>query len=436
MLDDLRTLIREGPAIDRAARVLLCALPVLFVAGPSAADVALIGVALLFLARAYVGDAWQWLRTPWVALALGLWLYLIVISAAGGDWDALRTRALPFVRFIVFGAALHHWLFLDAAVRRVFLACLAAVVAFVAVDALIQFYAGRDIFGHPYENLRLSGPFGRNAVGAFLSRVGFPLLGLAFGWAAAARHPGSWAAAIAATLALGLTITLSGERGNLIMFGFGLFVLLMLLPGRRRFVLTAGVAAALVIGGTFLLSPNVFERHIGHTRADLEDFWDNRLGVLLMRGFEVWQESPVVGVGLKNFRNYCVNDDLRPIGPPENWCFMHPHQIYNEWLAETGLIGFAGFVALVALWARELVPGLRSRQADYALAAGACTAVLIFLWPLRPSMSFFSTWNAVLFWTMLGLALAVCAPRPLTQRPAKRSGRESWLRSLVATKGL
>jgi hypothetical protein len=26
-------------------------------------------------------------------------------------------------------------------------------------------------------------------------------------------------------------------------------------------------------------------------------------------------------------------------------------------------------------------------------------------------MSFFSNWNAILFWLMLGLALALCAPR-------------------------
>lgn len=416
MLDDVRVLAAEGPIVDRIARVLLCALPVLFVVGPSAADVALIGVAILFLVRAHARDSWQWLRTPWVVAALALWLYLIAISAGAGSWDTLASRALPFVRFVVFGAALQHWLFLDPRTRRVFLACLAAVVAFVVVDSLIQFYVGRDLFGRPYEDLRLSGPFDRNAVGAFLSRVSFVLLGLAFGWAAAAGRPLPMALAIAATLAVGLTVTLSGERGNLIMFGFGLFVLLVLLPGRRRFLLTAGAAAALVVGGAFLVSPNVFERHVGHTVADLEGFWDNRLGVLFMRGFEVWQESPIVGVGLKNFRNYCVNDDLRPIGPPENWCFMHPHQIYNEWLAETGSIGFAGFIALVALWVRELIPGLRSARADYALAAGACVAVLIFLWPLRPSMSFFSTWNAVLFWTMLGLALAVCAPRPLPER--------------------
>jgi hypothetical protein len=45
-------------------------------------------------------------------------------------------------------------------------------------------------------------------------------------------------------------------------------------------------------------------------------------------------------------------------------------------------------------------------------------ALLVFLWPLRSSMSFFSNWNAILFWLMLGLALAICAPPDAARRRA------------------
>ena len=46
-------------------------------------------------------------------------------------------------------------------------------------------------------------------------------------------------------------------------------------------------------------------------------------------------------------------------------------------------------------------------------------ALLVFLWPLRSSMSFFSNWNAILFWLMLGLALALCAPHGAVRRRAE-----------------
>ena len=71
---------------------------------------------------------------------------------------------------------------------------------------------------------------------------------------------------------------------------------------------------------------------------------------------------------------------------------------------------------LVWLWGRDLIPGLRRIDpADYPIAVGALAALIVFLWPLRASMSFFSNWNATLFWLMLGLALALCAPRPQRQ---------------------
>ena len=151
---------------------------------------------------------------------------------------------------------------------------------------------------------------------------------------------------------------------------------------------------------------------VGHTTYDLTDFWERRVGELFLRGFEVWGQAPVFGVGLKNFRTHCENADFSATGRVDQRCYTHPHHLYNEWLAETGVVGLAAFVLLVALWAKELVPRLDRRRADHALGVGAFVALAVFLWPLRPSMSFFSNWNGILFWTMLGLALAVLAPRP------------------------
>ena len=80
----------------------------------------------------------------------------------------------------------------------------------------------------------------------------------------------------------------------------------------------------------------------------------------------------MIGIGLRNFRHRCANQHFKPLGPVEDRCYTHPHQIYLEWLVETGAIGFLGFLALIALWGRDLIRGLRTVDArDYPIAVGA-----------------------------------------------------------------
>ena len=96
--------------LEALGRFLICALPVLFLIGRAPADIALSLIALLLLLRSAWHQEWAWLKTPWVAVGLALWLYLIGASAFANDVGAAYSRALPFGRFVLFGAALQHWL--------------------------------------------------------------------------------------------------------------------------------------------------------------------------------------------------------------------------------------------------------------------------------------------------------------------------------------
>ena len=133
----------------------------------------------------------------------------------------------------------------------------------------------------------------------------------------------------------------------------------LLLRELRLPLLLAGGVALVLVAGTVAQSPDLTKRLIGHTAYDLDDFWAKRYGELFRRSVTIWQTEPVTGVGLKNFRRICVNDHYKPWGPVEDRCYTHPHHIYLEWLVESGAVGFAGFLALLVLWGRDLVSGLR-----------------------------------------------------------------------------
>lgn len=413
-LNDRTSTGRLGDWLGGAARLLLFALPVLFVIGRSAADIALILIGLLFLLESLRTQGWGWLRTPWVTLALGLWLYLILISPLSNDPGAALDRALPFVRFIVFAAALQHWLLIDPAVQRRFLQVLGAVVAFVVLDSLFQFATGFDVFGHPYADLRLTGPFGDNVPGTFLAKTSLPVLGMVLAWGLARGTGGArWLVALLAGV-LAVTIALTGERMALLTFCLGLAFAALFTSGMRTFLLAGGLVAVLAIGGGLTLNGDLRARLVDATVADLDGFWGGRYGHIFVRSFRLWQAEPVFGVGLKQFRDRCENPDFRFHGPIEKRCFSHPHNIWLEWLVEAGGIAFLAFLGLIGLWIRELATPF-TRWAAPPLAASASAAVLVFLWPLQSTMSFFTNWNAILFWLTLGLALAACRPRGLAR---------------------
>jgi O-antigen ligase len=335
-----------------------------------------------------------------------------VASAFATDSAGAYSRALPFGRFILFGAALQHWLLVEPKTRRTLLLVLGAVLAFVALDTLLQFATGRDLFGHGYEAKRLTGPFGDKVPGTFLAKTCFPVLGLALALTAAWQRRWRFALTLGLIMLLAVTVAVTGERIALLSLGLGLLVFVLLLRDLRRPLLLAGTAAALLVAVTVAASPDLRARLFGHTAYDLQDFWGKRYGELFLRSVKVWQDAPLIGIGLRNFRLECANDHFLARGPVEDRCYTHPHHIYLEWLVESGVVGFAGFLLMLALWGRDVVLGLpRLGPEDYPIAVGALAALIVFLWPLRASMSFFSNWNATLFWLMLGIALALCAPR-------------------------
>ncbi|MGI9498425.1 MAG: O-antigen ligase family protein [Geminicoccaceae bacterium] len=393
--------------IDRLARGLLFALPILFIVGRAPADITVSLIGLLFLARSALGLGWAWLRIPWIAAALVFWGYLLMASIlAISPGDSLG-RALPFLRFILFAVALQHWLLVERQAIRLFLTTLALAVGFVLIDCLYQYATGADIFGKTAEgNFRLSGPFNNDVAGTFLAKVSLPLLGWWFAWSAKHGHL-SWSTGGMLALLIGLVILLTGERTALVGYGMGLVVLVIAVRAIRRPLLLIGLAGLIGLGAMVANQAELRQRFVGHTIADFEDFWNNRYGIIFVRAIEAWQQAPITGVGLKNFRLTCETGNFDHNGAIESWCFNHAHNPYLEMLSETGAVGLVLFLGLVALILRDIAAGWRPVRPDFPLLAGAAASLILFLWPVMVSKSLFANWNGMLFWLAIGLALAL-----------------------------
>ena len=145
----------------------------------------------------------------------------------------------------------------------------------------------------------------------------------------------------------------------------------------------------------------VFLRHTGYGRVF-------KTSILM------WKEKPLVGFGLKSFRVKCWdildNDNRKSNGPQDISCGNHPHNYYLELLSESGIIGIllilSFFIFLLKYSFFTLRGVYRINNSELILLIPATISVLLEIWPLRSTGSFFTNTNATFLWLAVGMLLS------------------------------
>ena len=388
-----------------AARILVVILPLCLIGGRVAVDVALSLTAILFLVRSAIVRDWRWARNTWFKFGVALWLWMLFISPFAFDPRLSFSQAAPWIRFLIFAAALEAWVLNEIWMRRL-LWVTTGTVAFVACDTWLQYLTGSDLFGHARPSAeRLSGPFDGLRPGIFITKMMFPAVLGAFVWHAWRR---AWAkgALVSFVLLLVGAVFVSGERMALLLALAGLGLAALLQKGMLRMLL-AGTLSLVAAGITVLalFDPNMLVRHVTETVETVKGLRDSPYGEIWRSALHLTGERPLLGVGMKNFRVACADPSIALPESVVNRCATHTHNLYLEFLTESGVPWFIGFVLLVAMWARQLWRGWRSEPHNMWLL-GPLVGVAVLLWPLGPSASFFSNWFGGIFWLSLGWALA------------------------------
>ena len=125
----------------------------------------------------------------------------------------------------------------------------------------------------------------------------------------------------------------------------------------------------------------------------------------------MWIDHPIQGIGLNNYYYLCKNDsrykDSIVKYIDENKfiitdCVSHPHNIYLQWLVETGIIGlFLFLVYLFILFFMVLKKGIN----NYSIIAFANLAVLF--WPIMSTGSLLKNWNGVSTFIIVGICISL-----------------------------
>lgn len=419
-----------APAKDWTGRLrqvglgLFALLPAMLLFWRGGAEVAIGLIDVGYVVVLLVRREWRSTFFPPLLALLATWLALnLLVSPFAVDPAASFGRSTSWLRFILLFAAVTTWLIQSPRDLKMIAIAWAGTIGFVILDGLVQLFRGVSLTGQPMTGSgRLTGPLDRPNIGMFVARIGFPLLAAA---AVLFAHPARISVPRACgTLALAATafgfILLTGERAasllTLIAITTSAGLAILLAPPRYRlYGLLLLVATAALLAAIVLNSPRIMGR-IGSLLGVLNNFWDSAYGELFAAGLHVWREYPLTGAGMKNFQVACqivLGDTLK------DGCHPHPHNLYIEWLAETGIIGSLGFLAFLATLG-GLCIGLLHQRSGRIVGALVTGSLMLLLFPLTASQSFFSNWPAILLWTSLSLTIATArlAARPDADRAA------------------
>lgn len=378
-------------------------MPISIILGKVVADINLTIVAILFTVLSLIRKDFKPFQERWFLIALTLWTYLLARSIFSQDIILALKKVVPFIRLPLFALCLQTLISKKDTVHKKILYSLMIVVSFLVIDGYIQYFFGKDLFGHSIvytDNFfRLTGPFSKQFLGAYVSILSMPLLAISIYFISKKERT------LYSILFLVLTyliVFLSGERSPLLQTTIGLIGITCVLATRNKKLLILFPILGLlilVIMYTFGFQ-QVINRQFFSTLHTLNHYSESPYGKLWNAGIKIGLENLLFGVGPMHFHMHCETIT--------DFCRSHPHNIYIEFLSETGIIGLSLFVYLFYEIIRDFLVNNKKGQDQFikALALGIMVAIIIRLLPM-PSSGFFKNWYAVQSWFMIGWLLSL-----------------------------
>jgi O-antigen ligase len=400
--------------------------PFLIAAGKGPAEVGIILLAVFFVSYVVITKDFKFLKEKWVLASLVLWSYLVIRSFFTPDIKHALIKSFPFIRFILFAACLEFLASKDKKLSsRIFIA-LCIVLAFLILDGFIQFFVGYDLFGRPRigsttQYFRLTGPFSKQILGTTIASLG--IIGIA-GLIPLLKKSKNYLLLIFLSGSLIFTIVfLAGERAALLRLIFstallwlGLFLKAKDIQTKKNlwlFALFLSVLCLVLLKAFLFFAPGTIDRQISSSIREVTNSSASSYIFLWKTGINAGLSNILFGIGPNHFEFFCKAHphSILPICG-NNQMFFHPHNIWIELFAESGLLGLSLFLVLLYTLADKLIKfcATRSDLCECALVIGVGLAAFQRLLPF-PSSGFFKNWYAIPIWFAIGWMLCIIRTR-------------------------
>ena len=395
---------QENFIFFRIPVTLFSLIPLFLITGPFLSDLSVSLISLLFLTYCVKRNNFSYFNHNYFYFFLIFWIYLIFNTLINNfNLDSFKISFF-YLRYGIFVIAIVTFLKEDYKFIKYFFYCILICFTILVFDGFYQYLAGENILG--WENsVRTSSFFGDEKIlGSYLSRLWPIFFGLTI---FIFKEKNKLSSLIILIFILSETlIFLSGDRTAF--FNINLSAIFVILFSQKLFKLRliTLLSSILILIIISLINPTAKERVINQTIAqmnlDSKSKVENENGIYIfskehthhyISAFRMFLDNKVLGVGVKNFRNFC-NDEKYKISTDS--CSTHPHNTYIQILTETGIIGFLFLLTALIYFCKYILKQfiLKFKKKYYFNDFEICilSGIAIYLWPIVPTGNIFNNW--------------------------------------------
>lgn len=394
---------------EKISPYLICSILPLLISGPFLPDLIVTIIALLFVINCFINKNFSYFNNIYFKIFL-LFYFICVLSTILSDYPFHSyLSSFFYIRFAIFSTAFYFILHKNTKIVNYLFYILLATYLILVLDSFLQYLTGYNIIGIPKQDVRLSSFFGSELIiGSYLSRLAPLLIALYFINESFNKKNVNILFFWFLIFLSSIIVFLSGERASFF-FTILLFIYLLLMLQKNFIkicIFTILFILSIILINKFDLS--VKNRMFDQTKKQMGlnkeseqviPFSNEHLGHYLV-ALDLFKKNPVFGVGPKNFRKCCFDNQIYSVKP--YICTSHPHNTYIQLLAETGIIGFLiilsifisiSYYSLKHLYFRVFKNLIIFKEYEVCLLA----SFVITLWPVVPTGNFFNNFISIIY---------------------------------------
>ena len=395
-------------------KYLIIIYPLLLLSGPFLPDLFLSLISIFYIVYITIHNGWSEFFEKKHNKIFLIFYIILILSSLFSEYIvySLKTSAL-YIRFIFFLNAISFIYEKDKNLLKNFCQINFISLIIVSFDSIFQFYFGYNIIGIESNNsVRLGSFFGEELiVGSYLSRL-FPYLIIYLFFFN--KNNSNQIFKFISLIFVGIAIFLSGERTAFLFYLISIMSFFIIYKNKKLLITISLIFLTL---SSYIITKDdlLYNRMVNQTINQIYDFKRDKIfffskehTVLSKISIKMFEENKILGVGPKNFRNVCFNDpkkyEFLKAYKPDHYCSTHPHNIFFQFLAETGFVGVVFYLFFLTIIFKTYIKECAKYKKKIKIIL-LLTSLIISVFPLAPSGQFFNNWLSVHLFLTLGFLI-------------------------------
>lgn len=390
--------------LEKICLILIIFLPIALLVGSGVSTAFEITITIFFLIISINNKDLTWIFNKYFILLLILWSSLIINIFFSQDLSLSFARNFFFFKNIIFIFALIYFFNKKENLDLIFSVYL-IILLVVSFDIIFEFTNKKNIFGFSSTDPTRIASFLKNELKIAHFMLGFLFITIGYFLENKTQENKFKKFIIYFFFTFFfISILLTGERANslkaiLILLMFIIFLRYQIIKFKKITVFFFLILTMALYSQSVNIKHR-FDIYFNSIKKNniIEAFKETQHGAHYYTAIRIFNAYPITGVGNKNFRNECSKIEYENFDykKTKERCSTHPHQVYLEFLSEHGLLGTIIIISVIFYILFESIKIYSKNKNSIHLAS--ILFIISQLLPIIPSGSFFTNWNATIFW--------------------------------------